>query len=78
VKPGVSSPSAAEPWPIRRVDASNAASSSAEAMAVIRCASTSSAWQRATKPAPPIPPKAQPACREDMIGRPTAFSTETP
>ena len=40
--------------------------------------STSSAWNSAAKPAPAMPPNAQPACSEDMIGLPRSFSTLTP
>ena len=40
--------------------------------------SSPNAAHAAANPAPAMPPNAQPACREDMIGRPRSFSTFTP
>ena len=78
LKPGASSPSAAEPSPIRGVHVSTTTSSSAEDSATVIRGSTLSAAIPAAKPAPNTPPSDQPACSEDMIGRPRSRSTLTP
>ena len=75
---GASSPSASEPRPSRRADRTKKPSISAEATATAIRASTPSAAHAAANAAPAIPPNAQPACSEDMIGRPRFFSTPTP
>ena len=62
----------------RRAGEHDDASSSAEASATVMRGSTPSAASPAAKPAPITPPNDQPACSEDMIGRPRSRSTLTP
>ena len=78
VKPGAASPSASEPGPSRVRQASRKASASSAAVAVTMRGSTPAAAPAAASPAPNMPPNAQPACSEDMIGRPRRCSTATP
>ena len=73
VKPGVPSPSAAEPCPSREARRAAASSSSALAIATVIRGSTPRAASAAANAAPAMPPNAQPAWSEDMIGRPSAL-----
>src|SRR5215213_979498 len=77
-KRGVSSPAAAEPGPMRRAAPTRTASMTAEAAATVARGSTPSAASSAANAAPVIAPNDQPACSDDMIGRPRRCSTPTP
>ena len=79
VKRAAPSPSAAEPWPIRRVLAMTIASISAG-----RERDRDARVDAEPRRAPPrsraavMPPNDQPACSDDMIGLPRSRSTPTP
>ena len=63
---------------MRRALAASAVSSNSEASATVTRGSAPRAAISAPNVAPAIPPRAQPACSEDMIGRSTSRSTPTP